>query len=169
MSNWTQAYSNPSRTCAKIGLMKRLTSTRAVRPAAPKEPSKRASTKPRAGRAKAKTADAVELPQDRFTSMAVDTNHMLEEHTSAADSRPVNFRFFSREAREVYLAGTFNDWRPTATPLTRQPDGTWMTEMFLNPGAYEYRFVVDGRWTNDPMSGRDVPNPFGSTNSLIEI
>lgn len=77
------------------------------------------------------------------------------------------FRLDAPEAREVYVAGTFNDW--TTKALKRQKDGRWSTWMNLEPGTYEYRFIVDGEWREDPASeGRSV-NPFGGSNSVLEL
>ena len=76
----------------------------------------------------------------------------------------------------VCLAGTFNDWDRTATPLTRRPDGTWAVILDLPPGRYEYKFVVDDRWCCDPACGQPttgcphcVPNPFGTMNRVVEV
>jgi Glycogen recognition site of AMP-activated protein kinase len=40
---------------------------------------------------------------------------------------------------------------------------------FLEPGTYEYCFVVDGKWIPDPLAKEMVPNPFGSRNSVITV
>lgn len=76
----------------------------------------------------------------------------------------------------VFLAGTFNGWDPTATPLTRRADGTWAVALDLPPGRYEYKFVVDGRWCcepgcEEPAAGCPdcVPNPFGTMNRVLEV
>src|SRR5215469_9765208 len=55
----------------------------------------------------------------------------------------VHFEVTAPSAREVFLAGTFNDWKYGATPMTRAEGGRWVTELTLHPGVYEYRFVVD--------------------------
>jgi len=36
-------------------------------------------------------------------------------------------------------------------------------------GHYEYRFIVDGQWMADPNAAQAVPNPFGSSNSVLNI
>lgn len=72
-------------------------------------------------------------------------------------------------ATVVAVAGSFNNWNPEATPLYRQPDGTWAVELYLAPGTYEYRFVVDGCWCDDPAAAEYVPNPFGSYNAVLRV
>lgn len=52
----------------------------------------------------------------------------------------------------VYLAGSFNDWKPTAHKM-EGPDqeGRFTTKLKLNKGTYEYKFVLDGQtWQTDP-------------------
>lgn len=80
----------------------------------------------------------------------------------------------SPEARDVLLAGTFNDWDPKGIVMERQDDGTWRTELELAPGRYEYKFVVDGVWCCVP-GGEDaqgegcIPNSFGTMNRVLEV
>jgi 1,4-alpha-glucan branching enzyme len=70
-----------------------------------------------------------------------------------------------RDAGEVRLVGSFNDWDPDARILKRSHSGVWTTWMMLEAGRYEYRYVVDGEWTNDPDAER-CTNPFGGENCL---
>lgn len=80
------------------------------------------------------------------------------------------------KATDVCVAGTFNDWNPTMTPLTRQANGTWAVTLDLPPGRYEYKFVVDGEWCCEPGCEtayhgcpKCVPNPFGTMNRVVEV
>jgi 1,4-alpha-glucan branching enzyme len=82
-------------------------------------------------------------------------------------AKPVRFRFRSADAQSVFVAGSFNDWRPT-TALT-QRDGEWTGEIQLDPGTYEYRFVVDGRWIEDPSAPDQATNPYGGRNSVLRV
>jgi 1,4-alpha-glucan branching enzyme len=83
--------------------------------------------------------------------------------------RTVAFEYFSPVAGQVFVAGTFNDWRPRATPLTKQAGGKWSTELKLKPGTYEYRLIVDGQWQDDPLAARFIANPFGGLNGVLEV
>lgn len=87
----------------------------------------------------------------------------------ANESCRVDFQLYDPQACNVFLAGTFNDWNPGATPLHRQPDGKWTTAIKLKPGRYEYKFVVDGNWQADPMSWQSVRNPFDGFNSVLDV
>ena len=72
-------------------------------------------------------------------------------------------------AESVCIAGSFNDWHPGVTPMLRLSDGTWAKELVLAPGSYEYRFVVDGEWVDDPMAADYIPNPFGGMNAVLTV
>ncbi len=76
---------------------------------------------------------------------------------SAIDNDPVRrrvqFKYKPKtEAKNVYVAGSFNGWRPTGQAM-EGPDanGAFSASIDLAPGNYEYRFVVDGMtWHSDP-------------------
>jgi len=51
----------------------------------------------------------------------------------------------------------------------RLADGEWTKELTLSPGRYEYRFVVDGEWADDPAAIELIPNPFGTANAVLIV
>ena len=81
----------------------------------------------------------------------------------------VRFELTNPSARKVCIAGNFNNWRPESTEMIPTGGGKWAKELRLQPGTYEYRFVVDGEWTTDPTASGTVPNPFGDLNSLLAV
>ena len=81
----------------------------------------------------------------------------------------VRFELTNPSARKVCIAGNFNNWRPESTEMIPTGGGKWAKELRLQPGTYEYRFVVDGEWTTDPTASGSVPNPFGDLNSLLAV
>jgi hypothetical protein len=83
--------------------------------------------------------------------------------------RVVRFEFLASDAHEVFLVGSFNKWSPRATPLTRTGKVRWVKELSLPPGRYEYRFLVDGQWKEDPKIGDYMPNPVGGFNSVRQV
>ena len=89
---------------------------------------------------------------------------------SASTTPPgAHFEFTHPTAASVCVAGTFNDWRPEATPMVPLGDGRWIKELRLPPGAYEYRIVADGEWMPDPLATESIPNPFGGFNSVLRV
>ena len=71
------------------------------------------------------------------------------------------------DTKEVCVAGTFNEWVPAK--MRKQKDGRFALSLKLPPGAYEYRFVVDGHWMTDPDHNQWKANPHGSFNSVAKI
>lgn len=48
-------------------------------------------------------------------------------------------------------------------------DGRWVKQLALLPGHYEYRFVVDGQWMDDPKAQACVSNPHGGVNAVLVV
>jgi 1,4-alpha-glucan branching enzyme len=88
---------------------------------------------------------------------------------SKETTQRVWFEFISAEASAVSVAGSFNNWQPSVTSMAASNDGRWTKELHLLPGRYEYRFVVDGVWTDDPTANEFVPNPYGSRNAIVSV
>ncbi len=73
-------------------------------------------------------------------------------------------------AKRVQIAGDFNNWDPTITPMKRDDTlGVWQAQLPLPPGRYLYRLVIDGLWVKDPYNTKQETNSFGELNSVIEI
>lgn len=73
-------------------------------------------------------------------------------------------------AHAVQAAGDFNGWNPTRTPLEQTSDGAWTATLPLEPGRYEYQFVVDGeRWIGDPFAAEQSDDGFGSRNAVLDV
>ena len=81
----------------------------------------------------------------------------------------------AEHASAIFLAGSFNDWSESATPMTRGEAGIWTANLDLLPGRYEYKFVIDGQWCCSPELLTDancasrVPNAFGTMNFAAEV
>jgi len=80
------------------------------------------------------------------------------------DDGVVLFVYADTTAQAVSLAGDFNGWSPTATPLDRE-DGAWVTRVFLDPGVYEYKFMVDGSFRTDSAN----PELSVTGNSVVRV
>lgn len=81
----------------------------------------------------------------------------------------VVFTYNSAQAKEVYVAGDFNNWRLDDTSRMEQENGTFRKRIKLRPGRYRYRFVVDGQWIDDPNNQSKEMNPYGQMDSLLEV
>jgi len=71
----------------------------------------------------------------------------------------------------VAIAGDFNGWNHENNLLEdSNGDGIWTGTLKLEPGRYEYMFVLDGKeWVPDPNALRYVNDGFGNRNSILEI
>jgi hypothetical protein len=73
-------------------------------------------------------------------------------------------------ARTVQAAGDFNGWNPALTPLEQASNGAWIVTIPLEPGRYEYQFVVDGeQWIADPFAVEQNDDGFGSRNAVLDV
>jgi len=84
--------------------------------------------------------------------------------------KEVTFTLHGEKGQEVYVAGEFNGWDPTAKKLAfKVRQGIYTTTMKLAPGSYQYKFVIDGTWCADPENESAVPNDQGTFNSVITV
>jgi len=97
----------------------------------------------------------------------------VPEDRRASPTRRVVVRFRDEGARDVRIAGDFNGWVPDRGVLSRVEDEgearVWTKVLELEPGTYQYRYVVDGAWQEDPENPQAVPGPGGARNSLLVV
>lgn len=75
-----------------------------------------------------------------------------------------------RKARRLAIAGDFNGWSPTATPMKFNDElNVWQACVPLPPGRYQYRLVIDDEWSTDPHNATIEANPFGQPNNIVEV
>ncbi|MEM6736932.1 MAG: isoamylase early set domain-containing protein [Bacteroidota bacterium] len=87
----------------------------------------------------------------------------------------VTFSLDKKEAQgadEINLAGDFNDWSTTETPLKKNKNGKFSVTIDLEQGkSYQFRYFIDGEiWENDPAADAYVPNNLTfEENSVVEV
>ena len=85
-------------------------------------------------------------------------------------TKRVQFDLSVEPGKQVFVAGTFNNWNPTANPLKDNPgSGHCKATLRIPVGTHEYKFVVNGVWTVDPKCAERVPNAHGSLNSVLHV
>ena len=90
----------------------------------------------------------------------------------AAKPQPksVVFTVHAEKGKEVYIAGEFNQWNPTAKKMAyKAKDGVYAATVKLLPGDYQYKFVIDGTWCADPENVNSVQNDQGTFNSVVTV
>ena len=85
------------------------------------------------------------------------------------ESKAVEFRLRAPQAKRVSLAGSFNNWDASSLTAKKDTNGIWTIKATLNPGRYEYKFVVDGSWVTDPVCKENISNTVGSVNSVVVV
>ena len=83
--------------------------------------------------------------------------------------RKVTFSLEATDAKEVVLMGDFNNWNPKKHPMQKDGNGIWNKVVIIPPGNYEYKFLVDGEWKEDPQNEQKCANCFGTHNSIFNL
>lgn len=118
--------------------------------------------------ARARIEPATERPARRATKGAASPRApFFGVHV---DARGVLFLQPTSVGTRVVVSGDFNNWSDAEIVLS--PDeaaGSLSARVTLPPGMWQYRLIIDGRWTPDPYNPHCVPNPFGELNSIIVV
>ena len=72
------------------------------------------------------------------------------------------------DAKTVFLSGDFNNWDPKAYSMKKEGE-EWVFPVHLFAGKHLYKFVVDGKWINDPANPLWEQNEYGTGNSILWI
>ncbi len=84
--------------------------------------------------------------------------------------RKATFTFIEAPGKRVFVAGSFNAWNPSATPLAYcDKSGVYTATIGIPCGKHEYKFVVDDIWQADPANPDFVINVHGSLNSVVIV
>ncbi|MEW5801791.1 MAG: isoamylase early set domain-containing protein [bacterium] len=100
--------------------------------------------------------------------MATNKASEIKSTSNRPKRKRIVFTFHSPEAHNVALVGDFNNWDYTKT-MKKDKDGNWKARLDLEPGRYEYRYLVDGEWQNDPECQKLQTNQFGTQNCILEV
>lgn len=81
------------------------------------------------------------------------------------------FSQYSGQINSLNLAGAFNGWSTSATPLTRLDEyGNRWGEVQIPVGDNEYKFVINGNnWQIDPDNPRNAPGGFNNSLLTVEL
>ena len=88
-------------------------------------------------------------------------------------AREIVVRFRDANANDVRIAGDFNGWVPDkgVRSLIESEGQTrvWTKILRLPPGTYQYRYVVDGEWREDPENPEIISSTVGGRNSVLVV
>jgi hypothetical protein len=51
----------------------------------------------------------------------------------------------------------------------KEEGGVWKKFVLLLPGSYQYKFVVDDEWREDPNNGLTVQDSLGGQSSVVVV
>jgi len=97
---------------------------------------------------------------------------LIKNYTATGKKCRVTFHCPNLEqAVSAALAGEFNDWSITATPMRQLKNGCFSVTVTLDAGKeYSFRYVLNKQiWINDPAADKYVINEFGEENSVIVV
>ena len=105
----------------------------------------------------------------------VDDNNYLKEDDRRGNMNSVYYKANVvlslpgyTDAKDVYLTGNFNNWNPRELPMRKGPLG-WTIRLYLAEGTFRYKFVVDGKWYEDPANAQRMPDGHKGFNSVLEL
>lgn len=79
---------------------------------------------------------------------------------------------YKGKADAVYLAGDFfgdKTWDRSKKLMKQTKPDIWELTVPVQSGRYEYKFVVDNTWIEDPENPETITNEFGGKNSVLEV
>ncbi|MBD3583164.1 isoamylase early set domain-containing protein [Flavobacterium selenitireducens] len=80
----------------------------------------------------------------------------------------VTFSIEAKDAQTASVAGDFNGWDANAGLLTKQKNGVFKGVFDLPKDAsFEFRYVVDGNYRNEPEADAFRHNDFAGTNNSV--
>ncbi len=85
------------------------------------------------------------------------------------NNRRQTFSINAPKAMSVLLVGDFTRWQEEAIEMEKQKGGEWKISVTLAPGTYQYRFIVDGEWRDDPACALRRANHFGSEDAVRRV
>lgn len=81
----------------------------------------------------------------------------------------VTFKVPADLGNDVFVVGDFNNWIADENSRLVRENGCLKKDMSIKPGSYRYRFIIDGKWQEDPENPNLEKNPFGEFDSLLKL
>ena len=75
------------------------------------------------------------------------------------------------DAKTINIAGDFNSWSSTETPLKQAKDGSFSVKLTLDADReYQFRYLIDGhKWENDWNADKYIPAPYSTAENSVVI
>jgi 1,4-alpha-glucan branching enzyme len=103
-------------------------------------------------------------PANPFTSGSGDTQNSF----IALKANHIFELSQSLNAKSVIVTGSFNGWNTQGYRMVKQ-GGKWILPIYLSPGKYTYKFIVDDNWILDPANKLYEQNEYNTNNSVLWV
>jgi len=134
-------------------------------------------------------ADEIIVRNHTTTDITQDNISWLLSHVGPVESRPANviplhkertetansnlqkvvLSFQNHQRHDIRIAGEFNEWIADKDVQTITENNITHKVFYVEPGDYQYRLIVDGKWRNDPTNPRQALSALGIHNSLLHV
>ena len=74
-------------------------------------------------------------------------------------------------AKTINIAGDFNSWSSTDTPMKKGQDGSFSAKIELDAGKeYQFRYLLDNsKWENDWNADKYIPAPYSNADNSVVV
>ncbi len=110
-----------------------------------------------------------DLPKLSFLKInLVGIEHVILLKKSEKIKQQITFNPKGKTYKKVQIKGEMNAWNPNNTNLVLN-NGIWETEFEIEPGTYQYLFVINGKEMLDPANPDKISNGMGGFNSVLKV
>tara|TARA_R110002049_G_scaffold13089_5_gene57429 strand:- start:7348 stop:7644 length:297 start_codon:yes stop_codon:yes gene_type:complete len=83
----------------------------------------------------------------------------------------VTFTVPAKEANNVVVVGSFNEWNAESTPLKKLKNGSFKGTVNLESNtSHEFKYLIDGNYINETEADAYAWNDYaGAENSVINL
>jgi 1,4-alpha-glucan branching enzyme len=117
-------------------------------------------------------AERQEISQNKKAQPKMPAKKAAKKKTAKATISKIKetFQLMAPDAEHVLLAGDFTEWEENAVVMKRLKSGVWKLQVALETSStIQYRFLVDGRWVDDPECQARIPNGMGGENCVRHV
>ena len=74
-------------------------------------------------------------------------------------------------AQTINIAGDFNSWSSTDTPMKKAKDGSFSAKLVLDVDKeYQFRYLLDNsKWENDWDADKYIPAPYSNADNSVVV
>ncbi len=109
-----------------------------------------------------------DLPKLSFLKLNLaGIEHSILLKKSEKISQKFTYNPIGKTCHKVQIKGEMNAWNPNNTNL-KLNNGIWEASIEIEPGTYQYLYVIDGIEMLDPSNPEKISNGMGGFNSILK-